>query len=331
MYVRRKAFTLVELLVVISIIALLVGLLLPAISRAQRNARQAKCATQLRGIHSALVGWAQNNKEQYPDAEVLDARNQTEADDVAKNRTGNIWSIMLFQRVISNTEVFVSPGEVNPNIIPISEEAYEYRAPGVTAYGVGNVINPGNAVYDPSFKGSPLDDHLSDVDTVMGPNVGNNSYAHVPLKGRYFENWSTIRQLSTVPIVGNRGPIFQGSAPQEADEWELVTGSDARFGEESDTLLIHGGKSTWEGNVAYNDNHVKFETDPSPKEVTFKYINQVYRDNLFVSENYILDPEQRKDGVLKIFKRGIPNDQALVDQDFDSNSEFIWYDGQTDD
>jgi prepilin-type N-terminal cleavage/methylation domain-containing protein len=62
----KKAFTLVELLVVIAIIALLVSILLPAISKSREQARRVVCASGLRQMGILLEFYCEDNENFYP-------------------------------------------------------------------------------------------------------------------------------------------------------------------------------------------------------------------------------------------------------------------------
>ena len=66
---RRGAFTLIELLVVVAIIALLVALLLPALSGARAQAKKTKCQANLRSIGHAVQFYLNDNRDTYPDAQ----------------------------------------------------------------------------------------------------------------------------------------------------------------------------------------------------------------------------------------------------------------------
>lgn len=63
---RQRAFTLLELLVVVAIIAILAALLLPSLQKARQSARRAKCMNNLRQLTAANFLYLDDNAQRFP-------------------------------------------------------------------------------------------------------------------------------------------------------------------------------------------------------------------------------------------------------------------------
>ncbi len=114
---RWTGFTLVELLVVIGIIAVLVAMLLPALSKAQEASRRASCLSNLRQVHLAFHLYALENKDAVP---IGHRPVSKQFNSMVYSATAGRWVLfgLLYQaKQIRSPEVLFCPSEGNPKFM----------------------------------------------------------------------------------------------------------------------------------------------------------------------------------------------------------------------
>lgn len=110
---RSRAFTLVELLVVISIVALLIAILLASLARARRASQQVACMSNMRQIQAAMQMYRQDNRDFIPYA-----YNVNPADPSDLNYGGTNywcgWVVRLLEKKYLSLGVLRCPSDARP-------------------------------------------------------------------------------------------------------------------------------------------------------------------------------------------------------------------------
>jgi prepilin-type N-terminal cleavage/methylation domain-containing protein/prepilin-type processing-associated H-X9-DG protein len=152
---RRKAFTLVELLVVIGIIAVLIGILLPTLANARRAAQTVACASNARQIALAIRLFAQEHRGYMPTVSDKDwawQRDPTRSIWVYRSGTNppvmlDWCSSLLPYLGVKNVEWFPNAGEKSKVFLCPSDPAQTYSGNYGQSSG-GGPAGPGLVIYN---------------------------------------------------------------------------------------------------------------------------------------------------------------------------------------
>ncbi len=230
---RQDGFTLVELLVVIGIIALLMGILLPALNRARQSANTVKCAANLRSVGQGIAMYVAENRQTYP-ASYLYKRGAGEPSyrgtGPSQSRGYVHWSYFIYGEGKVQADSFVCPSLSNegglPPTNPRAGDEIEGQTPqnaGVVddqvrraAYTLNEAICPRNK-FDPAVEG-----HGGGANNqyVRANRVAKS--AEIILGTEFWEDWELISESGEGDtVVKSHRPVHAFQVLSGGDQWNL--------------------------------------------------------------------------------------------------------------